>query len=108
MDFQNLFLAASQVRRGNIHHYTKFHQNASNGCKDIVFNDIENVGRATLWYRMLQYNWSEVMRTASVIKHFSVSQLTRGATDDDGDIKRICIPQTNPYPNCNLLSEEVM
>jgi len=30
------FLVASQVRKANAHHRTKFHHNWSNGCKAIV------------------------------------------------------------------------
>ena len=48
-DFQNLFLAASQVGKANVHHHTKFHQNRSNGRGAITFNVVQNGGRPSSW-----------------------------------------------------------
>jgi len=32
-----------------MHHHTKFHQNRSNGCRDITFNNFQNFGRPPSW-----------------------------------------------------------
>jgi len=32
------FLISHQVERSKMHYYTKYHQNRSNGCRDIPFN----------------------------------------------------------------------
>ena len=35
--------------RAKMHHHTKFHQNRSNGCRDIAFNVLQNGGRPPSW-----------------------------------------------------------
>jgi len=43
LDFQIFkFLVDRQIGRPNMHHRTKFHQNQSNGCGDIAFNNFQN------------------------------------------------------------------
>jgi len=45
-DFEILkFLVSHQVERAKMDHHSKFHQNWSNGCRDITFNVFQNGGR---------------------------------------------------------------
>jgi len=39
------FLVFHQFGRAKMHHHTKFHQNWSNGCRDIAFNVFQNGDR---------------------------------------------------------------
>jgi len=43
------FLVAHQPRRANMLLCTRFHQNRSNGCRDITFNNFQNSGRSPSW-----------------------------------------------------------
>jgi len=43
------FLFARQIGRAKMHHQTKFHQNRSNGCRDIAFNVFLNGGCPPSW-----------------------------------------------------------
>jgi len=50
LDFEMLkFLVFHQFRRAKMHYHTKFHQNRSNGCRDIAFNVFQNGGRPPSW-----------------------------------------------------------
>jgi len=35
--------------QANMHHRTKFHQNQSNGCRDVTFNGFQNGGHLLTW-----------------------------------------------------------
>jgi len=50
LDFEIFtFLVYGHIGRPNIHRHTKFHQNRSNRCWDIAFNNFQNGGRPPSW-----------------------------------------------------------
>jgi len=43
------FSISHQVEKAKMGHHIKFHQNRSNGCRDIAFNVFQNGGRPPSW-----------------------------------------------------------
>jgi len=59
------FFGFPSVCRAKVHHYTKFHQNRSNGCRDIAFNVFQNGGRSPTWIykRLIFWSAGKLQRT---------------------------------------------
>jgi len=58
LDFEIFtFLVSHQVERSMLRHRTKFHQNRSNGCRDLAFNVFLNGGRPPFKMAAVRHFW---------------------------------------------------